>query len=139
MMDVSLIPVEYIEQVWPSIEKYVKGAADYTYNRFTPEDIKSGLYNNPQQLWIAFQDTKIYGFVVTEVYQYPQMKVLTMHFTGGEKLPLWKKPMLQILQQFGKDNGCKLIESYGRPGWEKVFKDDGFKQRFVFYELPVEK
>jgi hypothetical protein len=47
--------------------------------------------------------------------------------------------MLEVLQKFAKDNGCKIIESYGRPGWEKVFTDDGFKKRFMFYELPVEK
>ena len=62
-----------------------------------------------------------------------------MHFTGGVQLKKWKNEMLQILQRFAKDHGCKVIESFGRPGWEKVFKNDGYKSRFVFYELPVEK
>ena len=46
--------------------------------------------------------------------------------------------MLALLRKFAKDNGCTIIESYGRPGWERIFKDDGFQQRFMFYELPVE-
>jgi hypothetical protein len=61
-----------------------------------------------------------------------------MHFTGGEKLPRWKQPMLKLLQRFAKDHGCSVIESYGRPGWEKVFRNDGYKEVFKFYELPVE-
>jgi hypothetical protein len=46
---------------------------------------------------------------------------------------------LKVLQRFAKDNDCSVIESYGREGWGKVFQNDGFKSRFMFYELPVEK
>lgn len=138
-MQVSIVPVEYLPTVWPQVEGYLKGAADYTYGRYTVEDIKQGLLTKPQQLWIAFDDRKIYGAVVTSFTQYPSMVALDMVFTGGIDLPKWKAPMLEMLQRFAKDNGCSIIESYGRPGWEKVFKDDGFKTRFVFYELPVEK
>lgn len=137
-MQISIVPAEYVASVWPDIEQYMQGAAEYTYGRFTVEDIKEGLLSKPHQLWIAFDDRKIYGAVVTEISEYPQLKALVMHFTGGIKLNEWKNEMLQMLQRFGKDCGCTIIESYGRPGWEKVFKDDGFKSRFVFYELPVE-
>lgn len=139
MIEVSIVPVEYIETVWPKIEGYLHGAAEYTYGRYTVDDIKHGLYNEPQHLWIAFDGEDIYGAVVTEFGDYPQMKTLIMHFTGGKQLNKWKVPMLGILQKFAKENGCKVIESYGRPGWERVFKDDGFRSRFMFYELPVEK
>jgi hypothetical protein len=138
-MEISIVPVEHIDSVWPSVEQYLKGAADYTYGRFTVEDIKNRLYTAPQQLWIAYDKEIIYGAVVTEITQYPQMRTLVMHFTGGVELPKWKNEMLQMLQRFAKDQGCNVIESYGRIGWEKVFKNDGFKSRFMFYELPVEK
>ncbi len=137
-MEVSVVLSEHIELVWPKIEAYIKGAADYTYNRFTADDIKKDLSNRPQQLWIAYDEEKIYGAVVTEIIVYPRMTTLMMHFTGGEKLPRWKQPMLKLLQRFAKDHGCSVIESYGRPGWEKVFRNDGYKEVFKFYELPVE-
>jgi hypothetical protein len=138
-MQVSIVPIQYIEQVWPKIEGYMEGAAEYTYGRFLASDIKVGLFMKEQHLWVAFDDEEMYGAVVTEFGHYPQMKTLIMHFTGGKELPKWKPLMLETLQRFSKENGCKVIESYGRPGWERVFKDDGFKSRFMFYELPVEK
>jgi hypothetical protein len=140
-MQVTFVPHEHIEMIWPKIESYMKGAADYTFGRFEVDDIKNDLikHKDRQQLWIAFEDHEnIYGAVVTEIYQYPQTRALIMHFTGGKNLPKWKQPMLEILQQYAGDNECTIIESYGRPGWEKVFKSDGYKQRFIFYELPVE-
>ena len=70
--------------------------------------------------------------------QYPQMKALTMHFTGGIELFKWKNEMLSVLRSFAKDCGCQTIESFGRTGWKKVFSKDGFKSKFMFYELSVE-
>jgi hypothetical protein len=46
--------------------------------------------------------------------------------------------MLSVLQDFAKETQCKQIESFGRRGWEKVFKHDGYKSKFKFYELPLE-
>ena len=141
MIVTTYVPLEYIEVVWPKIEGYLKGAADYTYGRFTVADIKNSLLTTDQQLWIAYDDEteEPYGAVVTQILTYPRIKSLVMHFTGGIELPKWKTPMLAMLQEFARNNGCAVIESYGRDGWEKVFKDDGFKKRFMFYELPVEK
>ena len=137
-MKVSRVYTKDIETMWPFIEGYMKKAAKYTYGRFEAEDIKEGLLKNPQQLWVAFNDKKIYGAVVTEVTKYPRMTALTVHFLAGIEFESWKEPMLKLVQQFGKDNGCKLIDSYGRPGWEKVWANYGYTKRFIFYELPLE-
>ena len=137
-MQVSPVNTKDIESIWPFIEGYMKRAAKYTYGRYEAEDIKDNLLKEPQQLWIAFDDTKLYGAVVTEITEYPRMKVLTVHFLAGIEFETWKDPMLKLVQQFGKDNGCKLIDSYGRPGWERVWKNYGYTKRFIFYELPLE-
>lgn len=137
-MQVSIVDTKDVEAIWPLIEGYMKRAAKYTYGRFEAEDIKEGLLKQPQQLWIAFDDTKVYGAVVTEITKYPRMTALTVHFLGGVEFELWKDPMLKLVQQFGKDNGCKLIDSYGRPGWERVWANYGYTKRFIFYELPLE-
>ncbi len=137
-MIVSAVLPQDIEYVWSHIEDYMRGAAKYTHGRFEVEDIKNDLTKNRiQQLWIAYDD-KVYGAVITEIMEYPRMRVLVMHFTGGVELPKWKADMLELLQRFARDNGCKTIESIGRAGWKKVFKNDGFKSNTMFYELPVE-
>jgi len=133
----AVIPKDY-DLVWNQISDYMEGAAKYTHGRFNLQDIKDGLYKNKWQLWIAFDENKIYGAVITEVIQYPRLNALILHFTGGTQLKLWKDDMLFLLRRFASDNGCKTIESYGRIGWKKVFEKDGFKSKFMFYELPIE-
>jgi hypothetical protein len=137
-MNILLINKEDYTKVFPTIDSYLEKAAKYTYGRFSANDIKNELLIKQQQLWIAFDEIDTYGFVVTEIIQYPKMRVLIMHFTAGKDLVKWKDAMLVDLQDFAKFNDCKIIESYGRPGWAKVFKNDGYKQQFIFYELPVE-
>ena len=137
-MNILLINKEDYEKVFPLIESYLESAAEYTFGRFKAEDIKQGLLVKPQQLWVAFDDQHTYGFVVTEIFKYPQITTLIMHFTAGKELPKWKDAMLKELRDFGKEHNCLTIESYGRRGWAKVFKNDGYKEQFTFYELPLE-
>lgn len=138
MMQVTLLHNTDVDLVWHRIKEYVEGAAEYTYGRFTAQDIRTRARESDQQVWIAHDGDEVYGFVITQVSDYPQLKSLVMHFTGGKDLMEWKGIMLQRLQEFAAVCGCDIIESFGRGGWGKVFKDDGFQSRFTFYELPVE-
>ena len=137
-MNIALVPKQDYITIFPLIEEYLKKAAKFTFGRYSEQDIKNELLTKQQQLWIAFEGTNLFGFVVTEVITYPKMKTLIMHFTAGKELPRWKDVMLFELRNFSKLNNCKIIESYGRKGWAKVFKQDGYKTKFIFYELPVE-
>ena len=137
-MKTSLVPKEHIELVWDSIKGFADRCAKYTFGRFTAEDMLHGLLTKDQQLWIAFDDKGIHAFWVTEVITYPQIKTLVMHFVGGEDFKEWQVNGFSELQKFAREMGCSKIESYGRPGWEKMWKDYGYEKRLVFYELPVE-
>jgi len=136
-MEITIVEASDVDKIWTKIEDYAQGAADYTYGRYTKGDIRRGLKTKPQTLWVAHVGEEVFGFVVTEFADYPQMKALVMHFTGGIELERWKTPMLEMLQKYSRLNGAEVIESFGREGWAKVFKKDGFKSLYNFYELPV--
>ena len=137
-MNIALVPKKDYIPCFGAIYDYLEKSAKYTYGRFTADDIKQNLLTTNKQLWVAYKSVQIYGFVVTEIVTYPQMKTLMMHFTGGVHLNKWKDNMLKTLQAFAKELDCKVIESYGRKGWGKVFEQDGYKPRFIYYELPLE-
>jgi hypothetical protein len=140
LIDTTIVPKEHIKIIWHQIKEYAEKCAKYTYGRYTADDILEGLLTKDQQLWVPFNviTKEIIGFWVTEVVEYPQMNVLVLHFVGGKDFPSWTEKGFPKLQKFAKETGCKIMESYGRPGWEVMWKDHGYKKRFVFYELPVE-
>ena len=135
-MKASMVLPQDVDAVWPQIEKYMAGAAKYTFGRYETEDIYNAIKAGEFTLWIAFDD-KIYGAVATNFATYPRGKYLVTAFCGGIKLQKWKDPMLKLLQHWAYDNGCKAIESAGRLGWSKVFGGDGYKPLWYLYELPA--
>lgn len=136
-MQVTLVPREYIDDVWGRIERFMGMAAEYTFGRYTADDIKDSILNYEHDLWMAFDGEDIKGVVVTNFVQYPRMRCLAMQFTAGEDLKDWKAPMLALLQRWARDNNCDKIESSGRPGWPRVLRDDGAEVLWHTYELPV--
>ena len=139
MITVSAVPTEHLAQCWPFVEAFLEGAAEKTYGRFTVSNIYERIEEDGYQLWVAFDETaKIKGAVVTNICNYPQRKILSMTYCGGEDLIEWKDQMLDILRRYAKDVGCDAIEAVARKGWAKVFREDGYKERWVTFELPLQ-
>ena len=137
MIEVSLVPPQYVDTCWHKIEGFIDKAAEYTYGRYTTSNIYDLVKEGDYELWVAFNG-EIKGAVVTSVTTYPQRKLLCMQFCGGEDLKEWKDPMLALLKRFAKDIGCDGIESTARPGWAKIFQEDGYTANWVTFELPLD-
>lgn len=137
MIEVSMVPSVYVDTCWEKVEGFAEKAAEYTYGRYTANNIYERVKDDNYQMWVAYDGKDFKGLVVTEIMTYPQRKLLSMHFCGGIELKEWKDPMLKLLQRYAKDMGCDGIESTGRPGWEMIFKNDGYKAIWVTYELPL--
>ena len=136
-MRVSMVPLEHVDACWKDVEKYLEGAAEYTHGRYTVDDIYDCVKEYDYTLWIAFNELGIKGAVVTNFVHYPRKKYLVMTFCGGEQLDQWKDPMLKLLQHWAFDSGCDGIEATARPGWAKIFKNDGHKPLWQTFQLPA--
>ena len=136
-MQASMVPNELARELWPDIEEYIEKGAAYSGGRYEPEDILALVETLGYKLWIAFDGTGIKGAVVTGFVQYPRLKALDMMFIGGEDGPEWKLPMLNLLKKWGADNGCVKLEAMGREGWERMFKDEGAKRRWLAFEIDI--
>jgi len=137
MIKVSLVPTAHVERVWPDVKPFMERAAEYTYGRYTVDDIKDSVTQYEHHLWITFDGAGIKGAVVTAFKHYPQAKYLDLVFIGGDDGLSWKDEMLKILKHWAYDNHCDGIESTARFGWAKIFKDDGYKPVWQTFVLPV--
>jgi hypothetical protein len=135
--NVSLVPVEYVDQVWPTVEPYVVKALKYASGKYQPEDVRNLVVEYGYPLWVAFDDEGIKGAVITRFVQYPRKKYLFLEFCGGRDGFSWKAPMLSVLRSWATDNDCDGIEGAGRDGWQKVFEKDGYKPTLRHFEMPL--
>ena len=138
MIEVSMVPSEYIDTCWDKVEGFMERAAKYTYGRYATKDIYSLIVNDGYQLWVAYDEGTFKAAVVTSIMDYPQKRMLCMQFCGGDDMKDWLDPVLNILKRFAKDNKCEGLESTARPGWAKIFKNDGYTASWVAFELPLD-
>lgn len=125
-MNVTIVPVEYIDRFWDEVCPILEPAVEFTSGRFNVSDVYDGLHRGQYHLWVAFDgNAKIVGSVVTEVVNYPQKRCLNLHFIGGVSLKSWIAPMNEMLSKWAKDQSCELIEGHGRIGWSRFVKRYG--------------
>jgi len=133
----SFVPKEHAGAVWPKIEAYVESATRRTGGRYLPADVLIEILEGRMLLWIAFEGEEVIGVAVSYFIDYPRKKVLAVPFMAGEDFVRWGDSLLKLLRKWAFDNGCGTLEACARPGWARVFKDEGYKRLWEWCEVPV--
>lgn len=137
-MNVSIVPIDHINDVWDNVKEYLTPAVKVTNGRYMLYDVYVALQQSRMQLWIAFNDGgEIIGCEVTSITDYPSRRVLTSLFTGGKQVRTWRNQMMDILVRWAEDNECTGIEGYGREGWIKLLEPYGVTKGLVMFEKDI--
>lgn len=122
-----------VDKVWSLAEPWVQKACE-TNGGFDAKHILEFLKSGHMQLWMAIgEDNKVFCVCVTEIRQYPNFKVCDLRITTGEQYERWVGFMDSICK-WARQNGCKKMEVFARPGWERILKQQGFRKTHVQIE-----
>lgn len=137
-LDISLVPYGQISYVVPSLINYFEKSEGWTRGRASVDDIVRFALTGQMQLWVVFnpEDQQIYGYVVTEIKQYPKSKIFVIQYCAMEPqhMQYVADKMHDTADRFARDAGCQGIEFFGRPGWEPHVKKHGYKTKSVVFE-----
>jgi hypothetical protein len=114
--------------VYPKIE----AACARSVGKYNGSDIVKCLIDRSMQLWVVFDDmdSEVNAIVITEISQFPRIKLLRLLCCTGENSEQWVH-LLKDIEDFGKIHGCEGFQAECRPGWEKVLKNLGYKKEHV--------
>ena len=88
----------------------------------SPATVYSTLCAGGMRLWLIDFERYI-GALVTEIVTWPTgLKVARFVLAGGFDSKSWMD-LLPFFEEYGRNNGCKILEISGRPGWEKRLPD----------------
>lgn len=103
---------------------WIEAALERANGTHTFKDIVDGVVEGRMQFWPAER-----GCLVTEIVMYPQKKVINVFLGGGELDQL--ADMHGDVIAWAKSQGCTGATIVGRKGWERAFKQYGWKPVFV--------
>ena len=125
-----------IDSWWDLAEGYVTSALDYGIGEYTSDDIKEACQQQRMQLWM-FGGDEVEGCFVTQMLDYPQLRVLLVLLLGGNDFDNYKGEVDELLNRFGKDKDCSYIEFFGRKGWGNFLKDLEYKEQVRMFSKEI--
>lgn len=137
-LDVALVPHGNLTRVIPTLVQHLAKSELWTGGRASVDDIVGFLYSGRMNLWLVYEPSsrESYGYVITEVKDYPQCKRLVVQYCAGHAnhMRYVEDRMHFILESFARDAGCTGIEFFGRPGWAPYARKFGYTKHSVVYE-----
>ena len=121
--------------MWKAAKAHLEPAIDASNGRWRPEYVLASLVLNEQTLWLILNENNdCVGAATTQCINYPEKRMLAIHYLGGDGFDDWYISLLDTLTNYGREQACDAIECNARFGFWKWFKNDGFKKASVFYE-----
>ena len=143
-MELVQIPIKELDKVWGMVEKNIKSALAYS-GQLTDSDFVYDLTKQGKfQLWVLWDrkqkltTNKYFGVVVTEIIKRKHGKVCHVYIVTGRQMSKWQH-LISRVEEFAKDEGCKMMELIARPGWQKVYNNHGYKRTHVVLEKQIKQ
>jgi hypothetical protein len=124
-------------RMWRHVRDLLAPAIAESSGRWKPEYVFTALTGGYQTLWVILDADDIVAAFTTEIANYPERRMICIHYLGGQGFDDWYPDMLREVTMFGRTAGCDGIECNARHGFWRWFKHDGFKKKSTFYELDI--
>lgn len=115
-------------------------ACRFSIGKYTAEDIFDFVKKDIMQIWLAFDDEVIDGFIITQIVGYPKIKSLRFICLMGVGIEGWQKfmcaigdwlPFVRQVEDWGKSIGCSLSQIECPAPWENYMTNYGYSRGHV--------
>jgi hypothetical protein len=129
-LKVQQVPLEYVNQIWPSVEKYISDAMEYSSGDYTADEVKVMVTLGSWGLIVATdEDNKLHGALVVSYFNRPSDRVGFVVAIGG-KLVSNRATWAQF-EDILRSNGATYLEGAGRESIVKLWSRYGMKQKYI--------
>lgn len=122
---ITPIPSYYVSIIWPKVVHLLRPAIEYVDSGFDEADILGKVMVSDMQLWVVGD---YQAAAVTQVIVYPKHKACLVVALGGDGMSEWFDELMDTVEAWAKDMGCRYVEEYGRKGWARVGAKRGYEQ-----------
>jgi len=135
-MIVQHVPVEFVAQTWPLVEKHIASAEKFGGDDYTADQIKVYLAKNLWTLLVAVdENNQVQGAATVAFQNYPNDRIAFVTTMGGTMMV--NEEVLNSLKQALKGFGATKIQGAMRPSMVRLSQKVGFVERYTIVELKI--
>jgi len=135
-ISIQHIPVEYMAQTWPLLEKHIASAEKFGGDDYTTDQIKVYLAKGLWQLFAAVNEENVVQGAATVLFQnYPNDRVAFVTTMGGSMMV--NEEVLAAFKQVLKGFGATKLQGAMRPSMVRLSEKLGFVERYAIVEVKI--
>lgn len=134
-MKIQYVPIEWVNQTWPRVEKFVAAALEHAQGDYTIDQVKALVTQGTWMLLVAVDGSEIKGAATINFYNRPNDRVGFISTIGGRLIS--NPDTFDQLKAFALSQGATVIEGAARESIAKLWTRYGFteKHRIVGVKL----
>jgi hypothetical protein len=127
-MKIQHVSIDYVNQVWPKVEDYIKWALDYQTD-YTIEHVKTFIVTGAWTLVVAVDEAgEIKGASAIQFFNRPNDRVAFVVSMGGKLIS--NRETFQQFSDLLKAFGATAIEGAARESIARLWKRYGFEEKY---------
>ena len=131
-MEVRMIGGEELTDRWYLIKNMVEKSLVHGTGDISAYDLYIECLQAVSQCWIREDEFgTIHGVAMTRVLTHKQYKECVIVCTTSEGWFDHGPEILNLLEDFARNMGCKYTSVYGRKGWARALKKYGYEEPFT--------
>jgi len=125
--------------VWVRLTPYLQEALRYCHGELSESSIKALVAADRQQIWVALagDGAELLGVILTEVSEYPTLRVLRIVLLQGINFKDWSGHARVALEIFAREQGASRLEASGRKGLARLLAPLGFEVAYTTLIMEV--
>ena len=131
-MQLKPIGVNFVNQIWPRVEKHISSGLEFSGGDFTAENVKVYLTLGQWLLIVVVGENEIKGALTISFLNYPNDRVAFITAIGGRLIS--NKDTYRQLCEIAKSHGATKIQGAARPSVVRLWRKLGFSEKYTIVE-----
>jgi hypothetical protein len=118
----ELVPVtlDYLDKVWPLVERFAREAMKHARGEDTPEMFLADCRRADAQIWLAAEKATVLAACGTSIdVRRDGNKVFNIRWLSGRDYDSWQHHF-DRMKLWAASKGCTSLYYRGRPGWQRM-------------------
>ena len=135
-LEIRHVPIQYVNQAWPMVERYIADAVDYCGDDYTLDQVQVYVSSGQWLLVVAVDENgDLHGAATVSFLNYPNDRIAFITFIGGKLIS--NKDTFRQFKDLLKANGATKIQGAARESIARLWSRYGFEERYRIVETRI--